>query len=326
MIISRTPLRISLGGGGTDAPSFYEHTPGFVLSAAIDKYIYIGVNATFTNDYFLKYAEMERVDRIDEVQHRIIREALRLVDVSPGVEIVSLADIPSGTGLGSSGSFTVGLLRALRAFRHQHTDTHDLAEDACHIEIDLLGEPVGKQDQYIAAYGGITAFNFQPGGVVDVERLMISDDTRFALEDHLLLFFTGYSRAASSILADQRDRSVEGDGRMLANLAETMALGLEIKDALEAGEPAEFGRLMHQHWEIKRRRTTGMSNPSIDRWYDLGMANGAIGGKLVGAGAGGFLMFYATDATRLRAAMTSEGLQEVRFLFAQDGSSVSVRG
>ncbi len=326
MIISRTPLRISLGGGGTDAPSFYEHMPGFVLSAAIDKYIYIGVNATFTNDYFLKYAEMERVDRIDDVQHRIIREALRLVDVAPGVEIVSLADIPSGTGLGSSGSFTVGLLRALRAFRHQHTDTHDLAEDACHIEIDLLGEPVGKQDQYIAAYGGITSFNFSTDGGVKVERLLISDETRFALEDHLLLFFTGYSRAASSILADQRDRSEGGDDEMLANLAETMALGLEIKAALEAGEPAAFGRLMHEHWEIKRRRTAGMSNPSIDRWYDMGMANGAIGGKLVGAGAGGFLMFYADDAARLRAAMVAEGLQEVRFLFSQDGSSVSVRG
>lgn len=323
MIISKTPLRISIGGGGTDLPAFYERETGFVLSAAIDKFIYIGVNATFTDDYFLKYAELERVARIDEVKHRIIKEVLDLLEIPPGVEIVSLADIPSGTGLGSSGSFTVGLLRALRAFRHHHVDTYDLAQQACHIEIDRLGEPVGKQDQFIAAYGGISCFDFEADGSVTVERLDLSDDTLAALEDHLLLFFTGYSRAASTMLQDQKDRTRTGDDAMIENLRSTKQLGLRIRAALEAGEPARFGEMMAEHWEVKRLRTSGISNPDIDRWYDAGIAAGAIGGKLVGAGAGGFLLFYASDPDRLRVAMKAEGLPEVRFRFCHDGSTIS---
>jgi D-glycero-alpha-D-manno-heptose-7-phosphate kinase len=326
MIITSTPLRISLGGGGTDAPSFYAHRPGFVLSAAIDKYVYIAINATFTPDYLLKYSAMERVERIDQVQHRIMAEALTLLDIEPGVEIVSLADIPSGTGLGSSGSFTVGLLRALHAFRHRHIDPGALAELACHIEIDLLGEPVGKQDQYIASFGGLTAFEFHGDGRVDARRLDVSGTTLHALEDRLLLFFTGYSRAASSVLQDQKDRSQRNDETMLDNLSETLEIGRRITKALEDGEVDDFGRMMHEHWEVKRARTEGISNGAIDGWYDLGRAHGAIGGKLVGAGAGGFLLFLADDPERLRAAMTTAGLPEVRFGFDQDGSSVIVRG
>lgn len=326
MIITGTPLRISLGGGGTDVPSFYEQSPGFVLSAAINKYVYIGINATFTPDYLLKYSAMERVERIDQVQHRIMAEALRLLDIEPGVEIVSLADIPSGTGLGSSGSFTVGLLRALYAFRHEQIDPAELAELACHIEIDRLGEPVGKQDQYIASYGGLTCFEFEADGRVSAKRLDISEADMHELEDHLLLFFTGYSRAASTVLQDQRDRSRRGEAEMLENLTETRELGRRIRTALEGGELEAFGRMMHEHWVIKRSRTVGMSNGAIDDWYELGTANGAIGGKLVGAGAGGFLLFYASDPARLRAAMAEEGLQEVRFAFDHDGSSVIVRG
>lgn len=326
MIITRTPLRISIGGGGTDAPSFYQHRPGFVLAAAIDKYIYVGINPRFTDDFLLKYSAMEQVGTIEEIQHRIIRETLSMLKMKPGIEIVTLADIPAGTGLGSSGSFTVGLLRTLHAYRKEHIDPGALAAQACHIEIDRLREPVGKQDQYIAAFGGFTCFEFDKTGTVLSTRLDISQDTINDLEDHLALFFTGYSRAASSILEDQHTRSQAHDETMLANLTETMEIGREIKRALEEGDPAEFGRLMDHHWKIKRERSQGMSNQSIDRWYDVGMANGALGGKLVGAGAGGFLLFYAAEIDRLRAAMTAEGLPEVRFTFDQDGSTVIVRG
>jgi len=326
MIITRTPLRISIGGGGTDAPSFYQRRTGFVLSAAIDKYIYVAINPRFTDDYLLKYSALERVDTIDEIDHRIIKEALRFLKVEPGIEIVTLADIPAGTGLGSSGSFTVGLLRSLHAFRKTQIDPGALAAQACHIEIDRLGEPVGKQDQYIASYGGFTAFDFFADGSVHATRLPLSDHTLHDLEDHLVLFFTGYSRSASSILEDQHTRSQADDETMLANLAETMEIGREIHAALLDGRPAEFGRLMDQHWKIKRERSAGMSNPSIDEWYDLAIANGALGGKLVGAGAGGFLLFYAPDTDRLRAAMAGAGLPEVRFSFDQAGSTVIVRG
>jgi len=325
MIITRTPLRISLGGGGTDAPSFYEQAPGFVLSAAIDKYIYVAINPRFTPDFLLKYSAMERVDRIDEIEHPIIREALDYLDVAPGIEIVTLADIPAGTGLGSSGSFTVGLLRALHAYKTEHIDPLSLAEQACHIELDRLGEPSGKQDQFIAAYGGLTCFDFNSDGTVVAARAEISVATLHDLEDHLVLFFTGYSRSSSSILEDQHTRSRGGDEAMMANLHETLEIGRQIRKVLEAGEPAEFGRLMDQHWRIKRGRSEGMTNESIDHWYARGMANGALGGKLVGAGAGGFLMFYAVEPDRVRAAMADEGLAEVRFAFDHDGSSVIVR-
>ena len=326
MIITRTPLRISLGGGGTDAPSFFRQQPGFVLSAAIDKYIYVAINSRFVPDFLLKYSALEQVDAIEDIQHNIIREAFDLLDIRPGIEVVTLADIPAGTGLGSSGSFTVGLLHTLHAMRHQHVGRRMLAEEACHIEIERLGEPVGKQDQYIAAYGGLTGFEFQTDGTVEATRLEVAPRALHELEDHLLLFFTGYSRAASSILEDQHSRSNDGDQVMLSNLNETMAIGREIEAALVAGEPHEFGLLMNRHWEIKRNRSKGMSNPDIDRWYEAAMANGAVGGKLVGAGAGGFLLFYASDTDRLRNAMRDQGLDEVRFSFDHEGSSVIVRG
>lgn len=325
MILTRTPLRISIGGGGTDLPSYFRHSTGRLISAAIDKYIYVAVNRTFTNDYVLKYSSEERVGSIDEIQHPLIRETLRAYDVGPGIEIVSVADIPAGTGLGSSGTFTVGLLRALHAFRHQHLSTHALAEAACHIEIDLLGESVGKQDQYIAAYGGMTRFEFRPDGTVDADRLAISTDAMDDLEEHLLLFFTGYSRSATNILSEQRMRSEQGDEVMLANLDEVRDLGDSIGAALLAGDTAKFATLMHEHWERKRTRTGGISRPEIDAWYELGRANGALGGKLVGAGAGGFLMFYADDTRRLRRAFASEGLPEVKFGFDHDGSIVLAR-
>jgi D-glycero-alpha-D-manno-heptose-7-phosphate kinase len=325
MILTRTPLRISIAGGGTDLPSYYRRAGGTVVSAAVNKYVYLAINGTFTDDYLLKYAEQERVERAEDVRHPLIREVLLEHDVEPGVEIVSVADIPAGTGLGSSGSFTVGLLRALHAYRKEHVATADLAEQACHIEMERLGDPVGKQDQYIAAFGGLTRFDFHPDGSVDVARLEVDADTLADLEEHLLLFFTGYARRATSILADQRSRSEVDDTAMLANLDQVRDLGRQIGDALVAGDTAGFGKLMHEHWLRKRERSAGITNSDIDRWYELALANGAVGGKLVGAGAGGFLLFYADSPRCLRAAMADGGLPEVRFGFDHDGSVVLAR-
>jgi D-glycero-alpha-D-manno-heptose-7-phosphate kinase len=323
MIIVRSPLRITLGGGGTDLPSYYRDHQGFLIAAAIDKYVYVTVIRPFIPGIYLKYSKIEHVASIAEVQHPIIREALGQFGFDPPqIEITTLADIPAGAGLGSSGSFTTALLRALHAHTKGIIHPRELAEQACHIEIDRLGEPVGKQDQYIAAYGGITCFTFRRGGAVEASPLAIDEDTRHALEDNLLLFFTGFSRSASDVLKDQDTRSRENDPGMIDNLHHVKDLGLRSKAALEACDLAGFGRVMHEHWEHKRRRSGGMSNPRIDAWYDLAIRSGAIGGKLVGAGGGGFLMFYTEDKIRLRAAMREAGLPEVRFHFDFEGTKV----
>ena len=325
MIITRTPLRISLGGGGTDLPSYYEPYGGFVLAGAINRYVYICINRTFTDDYFLKYSGIERVREIDRIDHPIFREALRLHGLEPGIEIVSVADIPSGTGLGSSGSFTVGLLRALYAHERKHTTSMNIAAEACKIEMELLQRPVGKQDQHIAAFGGLTCFEFAKDGRIQASRLTMSNDALCDLEEHLLMFFTGYAREADTVLAEQRTRSSQGDPAMVDNLHLVKELGLASKDALQRGDTQEFARLMDVHWQNKKKRSAIMSNSKIDDWYQLGLENGALGGKLVGAGAGGFLLFYAQDRDRLRKALQGEGLTEVRFQFDHDGSTVLVR-
>jgi len=325
VIITRTPLRISLGGGGTDLPSYYERFGGSLISAGITKYIYIAINRTFTDDYFLKYSALERVASAEEIDHPIVREALLLHPIGPAIEVVSLADIPSGTGLGSSGAFTVGLLRAIYAFQREHVTAAALAEEACHIEIDRLRRPVGKQDQYIAAFGGLTCFDFEPDGRVHVSPLMVSTETLHDLESHLVMYFTGYSRGAEQVLDDQRKRSEDGEEEMLDNLRYIKGIGRQIKKALESGDTRRFAELMNDHWEQKKSRTVGMSNDHINAWYEIGMRNGAVGGKLVGAGAGGFLLFYASDVDRLRRAMAGEGLSEVRFSFDHDGSTVVIR-
>lgn len=323
MIIARSPLRITLGGGGTDLPSYYRDHEGFLVSAAIDKYVYVTVMRPFTEGIYLKYSQLEHVEQIAEVKHPIIREALQMLGFkTPQVEITTLADIPAGTGLGSSGSFTTALLKALHTHRKRHLHQQELAELACHIEIDRLGEPIGKQDQYIAAVGGLTCFTFHKDDKVTAVPLGISMDTMFDLEDNLLLFFTGFSRSASGILKDQKVRSQQNDAEMLNNLHYVKELGYRSKDALVAGNTALFGELMHEHWEHKKRRSGGMSNPKIDEWYELGMKSGAVGGKLVGAGGGGFLMFMAHDRRKLRDAMTSAGLEEVRFKFDFEGAKV----
>jgi D-glycero-alpha-D-manno-heptose-7-phosphate kinase len=306
MLITRTPLRISIGGGGTDLPSFYRQRDGYVISAAIDKYTFISLNRTFNDLYLIKYSELERQESVGNIGHRIVREVFTRHGIEPGVEMVSMADVPSGTGLGSSGTFTVGLLRAVYALKREHVTAGAIAEEAAEIEIEVLQEPVGKQDQYIAAFGGLTCFEFHPDDRVTVSPLSISQETLHTLEERLLLFFTGYTRSAGSVLADQRDRSDGGDQKMLDNLEQTKELGLRIRDALQAGDPSAFGQMMHEHWERKRNRSQGMSNENIDRWYDLAIGNGAIGGKL-------------------GEAMTEAGLQEMRFSFDLDGSVVIVR-
>jgi len=323
MIITRSPLRITLGGGGTDLPSYYQDHGGFLVAAAIDKYVYVTVMRPFVAGIFLKYSQLEHVERIDDVEHRLIREALKQLDFrTPQIEITTLADIPAGTGLGSSGSFTTALLKALYAHRKRLLHPNELAELACDIEINRLGEPVGKQDQYIAAYGGLTCFSFNPDGTVKAEPLKIPMDALFNLEDNLLLFFTGFSRSAGSILADQKKRSETHDLTMLQNLHDVKELGLRSRDTLIKGDTPGFGALMHEQWEQKKRRSGGMSNPHIDEWYELALKNGAIGGKLVGAGGGGFLLFYSEDHRRVRQAMAKAGLEEVRFRFDFEGTKV----
>lgn len=325
MIMTRSPLRISLGGGGTDLPSYYQHHGGFVLAAAIDKYVYIAVHEPFTDQIILKYSQMEVVKQRDEVLHPIVREALKLAGIDGRIEIASMSDIPAGSGLGSSGSFTTALLQALHELKNDSVQPELLAEQACHLEMDLLHEPVGKQDPYIAAFGGIMAFTIHPNGQVDAARLKLSRETLSNLEDNLMLFFTGFTRSASGILRDQHVRSSGNDPAMLHHLNFVKQLGYESKVALESGNLHEFARLMNVHWEHKKRRSPNMSNSAIDGYYCLALEFGALGGKLIGAGGGGFLMLYAEEKTRLRRAMTEAGLREVRVRFNFDGTRVVAR-
>jgi D-glycero-alpha-D-manno-heptose-7-phosphate kinase len=323
MIITRSPLRISLGGGGTDLASYYGEHGGFLIAGAIDKYIYITLHETFIEELIIKYSKLERVSSASQIEHPIIREAFAMLGIErTNLEMTSMADIPAGTGLGSSGSFTTALLKALHAWKRNFVHPHELAEQACEIEIERLREPIGKQDQFIAAYGGITAFTFHKDGRVEARKAALSEDTIHDLEDNLLLFFTGYSRSASAILKDQKTRSEQADSAMIENLHRTKDLGLRSLACLEAGDTPGFAALMHEHWLGKRARSTGMSNDQINAWYDLAMANGALGGKLIGAGGGGFLMFYAADRARLRKAIRDAGLQEVRFRFDFEGTKI----
>jgi D-glycero-alpha-D-manno-heptose-7-phosphate kinase len=323
MIITRSPMRISLGGGGTDLPSYYQDHSGFLIAAAIDKYVYITLHQTFVKELIIKYSKLERVESIDQVEHPIIREALKYVGVgAPHLEITSMADIPAGTGLGSSGSFTTALLKGLHTLKKNLIHPRELAEEACHIELNLLNEPIGKQDQYIAAYGGITCFRFLPNGTVEAWPLNIDQETLYNLEDNLLLFFTGYSRSASAILQEQDKKSKDKDADMTSNLHFIKELGFQSKEALEKGDLHHFAELMNIHWEHKKKRSGNMSNNHIDDWYELARKNGALGGKMIGAGGGGFLMFYADDKVKLRHTMREAGLHEVRFRFDFSGTQV----
>ncbi len=323
MIIVRSPLRITLGGGGTDLPSYYRRRGGFLIAAAIDKYVYITIHETFVDDLIIKYSRLERVASAAQVAHPIFREALCLLGIhGSALEISSMADIPAGTGLGSSGSFTTALLRGLHTYKKQIVHPRQLAEQACHIEIDLLKEEIGKQDQYIAALGGLTNLEFKPDDTVEAEPVSISTETLYNLEEHLLLFFTGYSRSASGVLSDQNQRTLRNDADVETNLTELKQIAHETEQALRGGDLHEFARLLSAQWEHKKQRTASATNEQIDDWYTLGMRNGGLGGKLVGAGGGGFLMFYAEDKVHLRRTMHEAGLREVRFRFDFEGTKV----
>lgn len=323
MIIARSPLRISLGGGGTDLPSYYQEREGFLISAAIDKYVYITIHETFEKGFFLKYSKFEKVEDVEDIQHPIIREVLKMLDIrDPHLEICSMADIPAGTGLGSSSSFTTALLRGLHTMQGSIVSTRTLAEEACDIEMNRLHEPIGKQDQYIASYGGITCMNFHKDGYVWVDPLNISQETLYNLEDNLIMFFTGFTHSAGNILKEQDEKSKSKNEDMLKNLDFVKDLGYQSKAAFERGDLDTFADIMNVHWEYKKKRSGGMSNPKIDEWYDLALKNGALGGKMIGAGGGGFLMFYAKDKMKLRKTMTEAGMSEVRFRFEKEGCKI----
>ena len=323
MIIGRSPLRISLGGGGTDLPSYYREHGGFVVSAAITQYVHVTMHRTPLKELVVRYSHIERVARAEDIKHPIVREALKLTGISePNIEITSMADVPAGTGLGSSGSFTTCLLKVLHKYKRHFIHPRELAEMACHIELDLLGEPVGKQDQYIAAFGGVTAFDFNPDGSVAARPVNASEQTLDLLEDNLVIVSTGIYRAASHVLKEQDDKSRQNDKSMIDNLHFVKELGYRSLEAIETGNLAEFGRIMHTHWQHKKRRSGVMTNADIDRWYDLAMENGALGGKLIGAGGGGFLMFYTEQKAGLRRALHEAGLMEIKLGFDYEGTKI----
>jgi D-glycero-alpha-D-manno-heptose-7-phosphate kinase len=324
MLITQTPLRVSIGGGGTDLPSYYSIYGGFVISAAISKYIFIAASRKWEPGYLIKYSQTEDVGEAAELRHPIFREVLSRHRLHENLEIASLADVPAGTGLGSSGSFTVGLLKAAYAIQGIERTDAEIAEEACSIEIDILQRPVGKQDQYIAAMGGLQCFTFSPDGTVVARPLEIPVSARKELDERLLMFFTGFTRQASELLEDQRKRSCDADPKMLENLHFTKQLGYASREYLEAGRLDCYGSVLREHWKHKRVRSSGTSNDRINRWHDTGLENGAVGGKLVGAGGGGFLLFLAEDPARLRRAMAEEGLKELSFNFTDQGSSTII--
>ena len=327
MIIARAPLRIPLGGGGTDLPSYYSQHGGFVLSVALDKYVYINVVEPAIGDtIILKYSRLESVKTVSDIEQPLLREAMRFLGIDRPIVIDSIADVPSGTGMGSSGSFLVALLLALHTVKREHVSHKELAEEACFVEIERVCQPVGKQDQYLAALGGLTLLDIERDGKVNASPLALPHEVIEDLQSNLLLFYTGIRRQSFDILQEQATDTERRVGHVVESLHHTKAIGLEIKAALEAGELSAFGRLLHRHWETKKVRSQAISGSLIDRWYEIGRASGALGGKLIGAGGGGFLMFYCPAEARalVRATMAAEGLPEMRFRFDFEGAKVLV--
>jgi len=324
MIITRTPFRLTLGGGGTDLPSFYREHGGFILAVGVDKYMFMNVNTPIIDDKIrVRYSQAELVDHVDQVQHTLAREALRHFGIPSGVEIVSIADIPAGTGLGSSSCYLVGLLNALHALMQKPVSPAKLAEEACAIELGILRKPVGKQDQYMAAFGGLTALEIDRDGAVTVTRLNLNPGLIEELENNILLFYTGETRDALSILDKQDTATKEKDSTVLGSLREIKDIGLETRDVIVRGDLRRFGELMDIHWQAKKRLSEGITNSRIDQWYELARRNGASGGKISGAGGGGFLMLSCEEQkTRLREAMRGAGLRELHFRFDFEGSKV----
>ena len=319
MLIVRSPLRISIGGGGTDIPSYYAEKEGFFISAAIDKYIYVTITKPFEKGIYLKYSKIEKVKNVESIKHKLIKETLKNIKIENKIEISTLTDIPARTGLGSSGSFTTGLIKAIYSYNQKMIGRRELAELACKIEIEKLKQPSGKQDQYISVYGGISEFQINKKGFVSVKSLKLKDSTILDLEDNLLLFFTGFSRNSSLILNEQNKRTLKSDKDIFENLDYVKELGFEIKKTLLKGDCTEFGKLMNEHWKHKLKRSKNMSNQKINETYDYAIRNGAIGGKLIGAGGGGFLLFYTNSPTKLRKAMLQQKMEEIRFKFDFEG-------
>ena len=324
MIVTRTPFRVSLGGGGTDLPSYYSRFGGFVVGAAIDRYVYVMLNRRFEDSLRVSYSQTEIVPGREDVEHPIVREALGLTGLDRNLEIVSIADLPANTGLGSSCAFTVGLLNALHVMKREHLSLDELAEEACHLEIDQLGEPIGKQDQYMAAFGGITCLEIDREGGVRVSPLDLPDELVQELEGNTMIFYTGIQRSASEVLRDQSEATDRQDERVTRALHMIKDIGREIKVALTSGDLDRYGRLMDQHWLVKKALSDKVTADNLDRWYDIARCNGALGGKLMGAGGGGFFMFYCPNGTRaqLRQAMAGEGLKEIRLGIDFEGTKV----
>jgi D-glycero-alpha-D-manno-heptose-7-phosphate kinase len=326
MIISRAPVRITLGGGGTDLKSYYSRCGGFLIAAAIDRYVFISANKRFYPSIRLSYSETEIVDDVSQIRHRIFREALKLLQLDGGIELVSIADVPSNCGLGTSSSFTVSVLNALHAYKREFVTQRQLAEEACHIEIDILSEPIGKQDQYMTAFGGLTCLTFAKNGDVRVEPLRIPEDTIDQMESDLLLFYTGIERSASAILRDQNVKSQQDDPDMIDNLSQIKQIALDTKKVLEKGDLDEFGRLLDVHWQTKKKRSQNITDPFLDECYEAARKNGAIGGKIMGAGGGGFFMFYCRNSERpmLSQTMKKIGLLPMKFHFDFEGAKILV--
>ena len=327
MILSRAPFRISLGGGGTDLPSYYSQHGGFILGAAIDKYLYIYVNRPAADDFIrVKYSRYEQVSSPDEIQHDLVKPALKELNLDGTLEIVSMADVPAGTGLGSSGTYLVALLTALYELKRERMPIQVIAEQACHIEMNLAGHPVGKQDHYLAAFGGITLLDIEPDGKAKVQPLDISVTTVEEFRASVLLFYTGIIRPSRDILQAQKQDTSRGDQDVVDSLHRTKELGYRIKEALEEGDLDRFGLLLDEHWQNKKRRSGSISNPQIDQWYELAKENGALGGKIMGAGGGGFFMFYCPNSKKkpLRKCLAVAGLREIPYDFDFEGAKVLV--
>ncbi|MHA1933095.1 MAG: GHMP family kinase ATP-binding protein [Promethearchaeota archaeon] len=326
MIISRSPVRITLGGGGTDLPSYYSKHGGALIAAAIDKYTLVTAHTRFDDDIKLNYSRTEQIKNVDEIKHNIFREGLRLLNIEKGIELTSLSDMPSSSGLGTSGSFTIALLNVLHTYKKEFVSQKQLAEEGCKIEIDILKEPIGKQDQYIAAFGGITSFQFSKEGTVTVEALKMSDEAQDELQNNILLFYTGISRSASQILREQDDKSKKEEGQTIDTLHEIKRIGLETKKSLEQGNIDKLGEYLDEHWNIKKKLSKSISNPYIDECYNFAKENGALGGKIMGAGGGGFFMFYHngsnTEKTSFIKKMATKNLKKMRFDFDTEGSKI----
>jgi len=321
MIITRTPFRVSFIGGGTDLPDFYHVEPGAVVSTTIDKYMYIVVNKRFDDTVRVSYSRTEIVKDVEEIQHPIVREALKQVGITKGMEIVSIADIPAGTGLGSSSSFTVGLLNALYAYKGILKSAEALAREACHIEINILGEPIGKQDQYIAAYGGIRYIEFNPDETVFIEPIICTKESKKELSQNLLLFYTGDTREAGSILKEQKASAKQAD--KLASLRKMRDLAFQLKEELaNSSTPEILGEFLHKGWMLKRQLASGITNETIDGYYEKAISAGAVGGKILGAGGGGFLLLYCPKERQPRVQEALSNLTLTNFSLEPEGSKI----